>query len=75
MSPVRGDLAPTARLRWVERATTADAPMNDAVIREIRGDRATDKILQQWWAADVPSYMRATAEGEWRDVPAGVEAP
>jgi hypothetical protein len=25
--------------------------------------------LQQWWAEDVPAYMRSTAAGEWRDVP------
>jgi hypothetical protein len=25
------------------------------------------QVLQQWWAADVPSYMRGN-EGEWRDV-------
>ena len=59
---VRGDLAPTARLRWVER--TPDLGVVPA-----------HRVLQQWFAADVPSYMRTMAEGEWRDVPVGVEAP
>ena len=25
-------------------------------------------VLQQWYAEDVPGYMRNTAKGEWRDV-------
>ncbi len=58
---VRGDLAPTARLRWVERGDGVTAP--------------TMPVLQQWWAEDVPGYMRASAAGEWRDVPVGVDAP
>jgi len=29
--------------------------------------------LQQWWAEDVPKYMRSTS-GEWKDVPTSDEA-
>ncbi len=32
-------------------------------------------VLQQWFAADVPAYMRRDAEGEWRDVPVVVGSP
>ena len=27
------------------------------------------RVLQVWWAEDIPSYMRNSAKGEWRDVP------
>ena len=74
MSPVRGDLAPTARLRWVEREVPATELSEGGGAVTLRG-MTQWRVLQQWWAADVPSYMRATAEGEWRDVPVGVEAP
>lgn len=29
----------------------------------------TRDVLQQWWAPDVPGFMRSDNEGEWRDVP------
>lgn len=50
-------LIPTARLRFVERAVSLDAE-----------NSATMKILQQYWAEDMPGYMRDLAKGEWRDV-------
>jgi hypothetical protein len=50
-------LIPTARLRFVERAVSLDAE-----------NSATVKILQQYWAEDMPGYMRDLAKGEWRDV-------
>lgn len=50
------DWVPTARLRWERREIFGD-PVN------------TTRVLQQWYAADVPGYLRRTAEGEWRDVP------
>jgi hypothetical protein len=48
-----GKLAPTAKLRFLDRAS-------GATMREV--------VLQQWWAPDVPSYMRDESQGEWRDV-------
>lgn len=51
------DWVPTARLRFVLRQRAEpDATMIMAT------------ILQQWFAPDVPGYMRRDAEGEWRDV-------
>lgn len=52
------DLAPTARLRWVER-----------MVEEV----FTERVLQQWWAPDVPGYMVRSDAGEWRDVPVEAE--
>jgi hypothetical protein len=54
-------LAPTPKLRWVRRIDETDAR---TMIEEGVRPRI---VLQQWWAADVPSYMRGS-EGEWRDV-------
>ena len=51
---VAGEYAPTAYLRWTWRD-------------ERPGPRR--QVLQQWFAEDVPAYMRKTAAGEWRDVP------
>ena len=51
------DWVPTPRLRFVKRREIADI------------DAPIVRILQQWFAADVPGYMRRDAEGEWRDVP------
>ena len=53
-----GEMAPTARLRFVERAMPLDAENR---LRTVR-------ILQQYWAEDMPGYMRDLAKGEWRDV-------
>jgi hypothetical protein len=59
------DFVETMKLRFVERdATDADA----TIMRKAR-------ILQQWYAEDMPAYMRDQAKGEWRDVPVGIEAP
>jgi hypothetical protein len=58
-----GDLAPTPRLRFVER----DVPDNSAV----SGTRRL-RILQQLWQQDVPEYMRGN-DGVWVDVPLEVE--
>jgi len=52
---VNGALAPTAKLRFIVR----EIPDGDTIRHA--------KILQQWWAMDVPSYMQGS-EGEWRDV-------
>jgi len=50
------DLRPTPRLRWIQRELKL-------------GERGWGRDLQQWWAEDMPSYMRDQAKGEWRDVP------
>ncbi len=59
----QGDLAPTPRLRFVERTIDVDIvdPGQDMGARTVR-------ILQQWFAENVPAYMRDDAAGEWRDV-------
>ena len=46
----------TANLRWVER--TPDPGVVPA-----------HRVLQQYFAQDMPGYMRAPGVGEWRDVP------
>jgi hypothetical protein len=58
---------PTARLRFVERPapTTLDK----------KGKPIITRILQQFWAPNMPSYMADPSVGEWRDVEVGVEAP
>jgi hypothetical protein len=56
--------APTTRLRFVERAMSLDAE-----------NCRTVRILQQWWAPDVPKYMIDASQGEWRDIPIGIESP
>jgi hypothetical protein len=48
---------PTTRLRWIERASSLDAE-----------NASTVKVLQQYFAEDLPGYMRNDAKGEWRDV-------
>jgi hypothetical protein len=55
------DWVPTARLRFVEREVPLDNPGQLVTKRTVR-------ILQQYWAQDVPGYMRKRAEGGWRDV-------
>ena len=50
------DFAPTSKLRFVERETSLDAE-----------NAQTMRVLQQWWAPDLPAFMRG-GEGEWRDV-------
>lgn len=49
-------LAPTAKLRFVERESLLDAE-----------NAQTIRVLQQFFAPDVPEFMRGK-EGEWRDV-------
>jgi hypothetical protein len=64
--PASKGYVPTARLRFVERevpGVSGGAPP------------CTLRILQQWWGQDLPSYMADIAEGEWRDVPLGIEGP
>lgn len=56
-------LIPTARLRFIER----EPPLG------ITG--GPWKILQQYWAEDMPAYMRDQAKGEWRDVPLEIPSP
>lgn len=48
---------PTTRLRWIDRAASLDAE-----------NASTVKVLQQYFAEDLPGYMRNDAKGEWRDV-------
>jgi hypothetical protein len=50
-------LEPTPRLRWVERA--AGSALDD---------NATMHVLQQWWAPQMPAYMRDPNVGEWKDI-------
>jgi hypothetical protein len=50
------DLAPTSKLRFVERDSSLDAE-----------NAQTIRILQQFWAPDLPPFMRGK-DGEWRDV-------
>jgi hypothetical protein len=57
---------PTTRLRFVERAVPEAVSVNGT---------PTIRVLQQYWAEEMPAYMRDNAKGEWRDVPTGVEAP
>jgi len=57
---MKGDLVPTAKLRFVSRAVPPDTDGGTASIA---------RILQQWWAPDVPAYMVDDAQGEWRDIP------
>lgn len=55
---------PTPRLRFVEK----DVPDHPGALSGTRR-----RILQQWWAEDMPAYMRDRARGEWRDVPLETE--
>jgi hypothetical protein len=57
------DWKPTARLRLVNRSPPPGTEV--APGWKLR-------ILQQWFAPDVPSYMLGD-EGEWRDIPVGDE--
>ena len=57
--------APTSKLRFIERR-----PPDDPVDGPAGGPAR--KILQQWWAPDMPAYMRGS-DGEWRDVPVVTE--
>ena len=61
------DLAPTPRLRFVEREVLDGKQMKVPVSRRVR-------ILQQWWSEPVADYMRNSKDpGEWRDVPLALE--
>lgn len=64
---------PTPRLRFVERDVLQDDLM--AIASDLGMAEALPKqlILQQWWAEDMPAYMRDRARGEWRDVPLETE--
>jgi hypothetical protein len=46
------NLEPTSYLRFVER----------------QDGKKKLRILQQWWAEQMPSYMRDVRKGEWKDV-------
>ena len=59
----REDWAPTERLRFVERQTSEGVEQKSKKTTVAR----TVRILQQWFAPNVPSFMRGN-EGEWRDV-------
>ena len=64
--------APTARLRFVERGIDiVQGPVTDAGPTSSIVPR---RILQQWFAPDLPRYM-SSGEGEWRDVPLEMGEP
>lgn len=56
---------PTARLRFVARAV----PTREGTAM------LSVRILQQWFAPDVPAYMVDPTQGEWRDVALESETP
>lgn len=58
------NLVAQPRLRWVPRPPLGVRPGKAY---------APVLVLQQWWAQDLPSYMRDVAKGEWRDVPVETE--
>lgn len=55
-------LAPTPMLKFVRRVIGRDQEEHGFYVDKVA------YILQQWWAPDVPDYMRS-GTGEWRDVP------
>jgi hypothetical protein len=79
------DWAPTPRLRWVERevrvvdtavASPPNPPKGKRAVAEPKPEVLTKfRVLQCWWAPNVPSYMIDPRQGQWEDVPLGVEAP
>ena len=62
---------PTAKLRFVERG--GDMVQGVTIPAGATSSWVPRRILQQWYAEDVPGYMRSTAAGEWRDVVVEVE--
>jgi hypothetical protein len=58
---------PTARLRFVLRKPVSEnsCDLNAMPVR----------ILQQWFAPNVPAYMVDPTQGEWRDIPLESETP
>jgi hypothetical protein len=56
------EFAPTPRLRFIIKA------VGDLTLTQKYGYTQTARVLQQWWAPDVPMYMADPTEGEWRDV-------
>jgi hypothetical protein len=64
------DFIPTPRLRWVATTTWSENAVPKALAPGVAEDQLTYHVLQQWWAEDMPGYMRNQAKGEWRDVPA-----
>jgi hypothetical protein len=58
-------LVPTTRLRFVEKAIQI-APAEPETNTRAMSKMA--RVLQQFWAEDMPGYMRDQAKGEWRDV-------
>jgi len=59
---------PTARLRFVVRADVVRADVVDV-------EASLGRVLQQWWAPDLPGYMADPAVGEWREVPTVSDVP
>jgi hypothetical protein len=55
---------PTATLRFVEREVKREKIQNAPEIWSM----STVRILQQWFAPDVPAYMVDPTQGEWRDI-------
>ena len=66
---------PTTRLRFIEREVKG----NIAVSRNSDGSEMwsvkTERVLQQWFGPDMPSYMADPTVGEWCDVPLVEGAP
>ena len=60
------DFVPTTRLRFAWR----EVALQRGPVIEIAAHRV--KVLQQWFAPNVPGYMSDPAVGEWRDVPDAV---
>jgi hypothetical protein len=50
-------------------STFVRTPILRFVERQVKDGKrtATIRVLQQWWAPNMPSYMN-NGEGEWRDV-------
>jgi hypothetical protein len=67
---VSADWVPTARLRWVAREVPVPVKTDEPPMSRF------ERTLEQWWTADLPSYMRrANEEGEWREVVTVEDAP
>jgi hypothetical protein len=78
---MNSDWVPTARLRWVAREVVVGGqPSADSISDSYPATSAAmnrfQRVLEQWWTADLPSYMRrANEEGEWREVVTVEDAP
>jgi hypothetical protein len=62
---------PTSKLRWVRRPLSVSEGGGAVSIDAMLDSR----VLQQWWAPNLPGYMADQSIGEWRDVQDGTEYP